>query len=104
MQRSAPSPERDRRDGRSSSTLWRPTRPSSSSSRRSTQGTILLTLYEPSLQERLDRIDRTLEQLPSPKARLERLLLVLWRDLSTATGEDYSPKLRKLVQAGVAGG
>jgi AcrR family transcriptional regulator len=78
---------------------------------------ILFTLYQPWLQERLDKLDRSLQRIASPKARLERMLLALWRDLpreangfannlvqalSTGRSEDYSPKLRELVQARVA--
>jgi AcrR family transcriptional regulator len=78
---------------------------------------ILFTLYQPWLQERLDKLDRSLQRIASPKARLERLLLALWRDLpreangfannlvqalSTGRSEDYSPRLRELVQARVA--
>jgi AcrR family transcriptional regulator len=78
---------------------------------------ILFTLYQPWLQQRLDKLDRSLKRIASPKARLERMLLALWRDLprqangfannlvqalSTGRSEDYSPKLRELVQARVA--
>lgn len=80
---------------------------------------ILFTLYTPWLQERLDRLGRSLGRVSDPPERLRRLLLALWRDLpresngfannvmqavSTSGGNgDYSPRLRELFQARVAG-
>lgn len=80
---------------------------------------ILFTLYEPWLTERLDKLDRALARLKDPQARLNRLLMALWRDLpretngfannvmqalSTSAGSaDYSPRLRELFQGRVAG-
>ena len=79
---------------------------------------ILYTLYEPWLKERLDRLDRSLKRVGSPQERLERLLVILWRDLprenngfaknimqalsTTRGGDDYSPHLRELFQDRVA--
>ncbi len=79
---------------------------------------ILYTLYEPWLVERLDRLDKALAAIADPRLRLERLLLALWRDLprathgfannvmqalsSSAQGEPYDPRLRRLFQARVA--
>jgi len=79
---------------------------------------ILYTLYEPWLNERLEKLDRSLKRVASPEARLERLLVALWRDLpretngfaknimqalSTTNGGDaYSPHLRELFQSRVA--
>lgn len=79
---------------------------------------ILYTLYEPWLKERLDRLDRSLKRVGSPPERLERLLVVLWRELprenngfaknimqalsTTGGGDDYSPHLRELFQGRVA--
>ncbi|RYF28016.1 MAG: TetR/AcrR family transcriptional regulator, partial [Comamonadaceae bacterium] len=42
---------------------------------------ILYTLYEPWLKERLNRLARSLERIKTPQLRLERLLIVLWREL-----------------------
>ncbi|MEO8523193.1 MAG: TetR/AcrR family transcriptional regulator [Caldimonas sp.] len=80
---------------------------------------ILYTLYEPWLVERLDRLGKTLTTIADPRLRLERLLLALWRDLprathgfannvmqalsSSAQGEPYDPRLRRLFQGRVAG-
>ncbi len=80
---------------------------------------ILFTLYEPWLQERLDRLERSLRRLKEPEQRLQRLLMALWRDLpretngfannvmqalsTSAGGDDYNPHLRELFQARVAG-
>lgn len=79
---------------------------------------ILYTLYEPWLNERLVRLDRSLKRIASPEARLERLLLALWRDLpresngfaknimqalsTTSGGGNYSPHLRETFQGQVA--
>lgn len=79
---------------------------------------ILYTLYEPWLKERLDRLERSLQRTKTPQLRLERLLVVLWRELplenngfaknimqalSTAGGgDDYSPELREFFQSRVA--
>jgi AcrR family transcriptional regulator len=79
---------------------------------------ILYTLYEPWLNERLDKLDRSLQRVASPAARLERLLVALWRDLpretngfarnimqalsTTSGGDAYSPRLRELFQSRVA--
>ena len=80
---------------------------------------ILFTLYEPWLQERLDRFEASILRIKDPRKRLERILMALWRDLprdsngfannvmqavSTSAGSsDYSPRLRELFQARVAG-
>lgn len=79
---------------------------------------VLYTLYEPWLIERLEKLDRSLVRVSDPSARLEKLLLTLWRDLpretngfaknimqalSTTSGnDDYSPQLRELFQGRVA--
>ncbi|SEB01497.1 TetR/AcrR family transcriptional regulator [Variovorax sp. YR216] len=79
---------------------------------------ILYTLYEPWLNERLEKLDRSLKRVASPEARLERLLVALWRDLphetngfaknimqalsTTGGGDAYSPHLRELFQSRVA--
>ena len=79
---------------------------------------ILFTLYAPWLEERLDKLERSLRRVPDPQERLRRLLLALWRDLpresngfannvmqavSTSSGSgDYSPQLRELFQGRVA--
>ena len=79
---------------------------------------ILFTLYEPWLQERLDKFEASIRRIKDPGKRLERILMVLWRDLpresngfannvmqavsiSAGTG-DYSPRLRVLFQGRVA--
>ena len=80
---------------------------------------ILYTLYEPWLTERLDRVDRALRRIPDPAERLQRLLTELWRELpranngfannvmqalsTTSRGDEYSPRLRELFQARLAG-
>ena len=80
---------------------------------------LLFTLYEPWLQERLDRFEASILRIKDPRKRLERILMALWRDLprdsngfannvmqavSTSAGSsDYSPRLRELFQARVAG-
>jgi AcrR family transcriptional regulator len=80
---------------------------------------VLFTLYAPWLQERLERLERSLARIRDPRARLQKLLLVLWRDLpresngfannvmqavSTSGADgDYSPELREFFQARVAG-
>lgn len=80
---------------------------------------ILFTIYEPWLQERLDRLGRSLGRIKSPEKRLQRLLLVVWGELpqeangfannviqalsTSGRGEDYSPHLRQMFQQRVAG-
>jgi len=79
---------------------------------------ILFTLYAPWLQQRLDQLDRSLARTRSRRARLEKLLLALWRDiprddngfssnliqaLSSTAREDYNPLLRELFQGRVSG-
>ena len=80
---------------------------------------ILYTLYEPWLEERLAKLGRSLAKIESREERLEKLLVILWRDLprenngfaknimqalSASRGDDdYSPRLRELFQARVAG-
>ncbi|MGH8784976.1 MAG: TetR/AcrR family transcriptional regulator [Cupriavidus necator] len=79
---------------------------------------ILFTLYGPWLQERLDRLDRSLRRIRSSRQRMERLLLALWRDLprddngftnnlvqalSASATDDYNPQLREMFQGRVAG-
>lgn len=74
---------------------------------------ILFTLYAPWLQQRLDQLDRSLARTRSRQARLEKLLLTLWRDiprddngfssnliqaLASTAREDYNPLLRELFQ------
>jgi AcrR family transcriptional regulator len=79
---------------------------------------ILFTLYEPWLQQRLDRLETSIRRIKDPRKRLERILMALWRDLprdsngfannvmqavSTSAGTgDYSPRLRELFQSRVA--
>ena len=79
---------------------------------------ILFTLYEPWLQERLDKLETAVRRIKDPGKRLERILMALWRDLprdsngfannvmqavSTSAGSgDYSPRLRVLFQTRVA--
>ena len=79
---------------------------------------ILYTLYTPWLEERLDKLERSLRRISDPQERLRRLLLALWRDLprasngfannvmqavSTSNGSgDYDPRLRQLFQGRVA--
>jgi AcrR family transcriptional regulator len=72
---------------------------------------ILFTLYGPWLSQRLDILDRALARTRSRRARLEKMLLALWRDLprddngfssnltqalSGAALEGYSPVWREL--------
>jgi AcrR family transcriptional regulator len=80
--------------------------------------TILYTLYEPWLVERLERLEKTLARIADPRDRLERLLLALWRELPAASrgfannvmqavstsgqGDVYDPRLRRLFQGRVA--
>ncbi len=80
---------------------------------------MLFTLYAPWLKERLERLERSLARIRDPRARLQRLLLALWRELpresngfannvmqavSTSGAEsDYSPELREFFQSRVAG-
>ena len=80
---------------------------------------VLFTLYAPWLRERMDKLERTLSRIRDPQQRLQRLLLVLWRDLpresngfannvmqavSTSNGDgEYSPELREFFQGRVAG-
>lgn len=79
---------------------------------------ILFTLYAPWLQQRLDQLDRSLARTRSRQARLEKLLLTLWRDiprddngfssnliqaLASTAREDYNPLLRELFQNRVSG-
>lgn len=79
---------------------------------------VLFTLYTSWLTERLDRLERSLGRIKSPQVRLQRLVLVLWRDLpresngfannvmqavsSSGSDGDYSPELRELFQSRVA--
>lgn len=72
---------------------------------------ILFTLYTPWLEERLEKLDKSLSKIPDPKARLKKLLLVLWRELprenngfahnvveavsASANRDEYSPQLRE---------
>lgn len=80
---------------------------------------ILFQLYAPWLSGRLDKLERAQRRIADPQERLRKLLLALWRDLprenngftnnvmqavSTSSGNgDYSPQLRQLFQARVAG-
>ncbi|MGJ7614029.1 MULTISPECIES: TetR/AcrR family transcriptional regulator [unclassified Variovorax] len=80
---------------------------------------ILFQLYSPWLLGRLDKLERAQRRITDPQERLRKLLLALWRDLprenngftnnvmqaiSTSSGNgDYSPELRQLFQARVAG-
>lgn len=75
---------------------------------------ILFTLYEVWLREHLDKFEMSLRRIKEPGKRLERVLMVLWRELprasngfannvmqavSTSAGSgDYSPRLRMLFQ------
>jgi AcrR family transcriptional regulator len=79
---------------------------------------VLFTLYSPWLEERLDKLERSLRRVADPQERLRRLLLALWRDLprqsngfannvmqavSSSSGSgDYSPNLREVFQGRVA--
>ncbi|MDQ0317047.1 TetR/AcrR family transcriptional regulator [Amorphus orientalis] len=45
---------------------------------------ILLAIYEPWLQNSLDRLELELADIADPRARLEHLLLTLWRDMPRA--------------------
>jgi len=79
---------------------------------------VLFTLYAPWLEERLERLERSLARIRDPQARLQRLLLALWRELpresngfannvmqavSTSGADgDYSPQLREFFQGRVA--
>lgn len=79
---------------------------------------ILFTLYAPWLDERLERLGRSLKRVTDPRIRLRKLLLALWRDLpresngfannvmqavSTSNRNgNYSPRLRELFQGRVA--
>ena len=78
---------------------------------------VLFTLYAPWLTERLERLERSLARIRDPRARLQRLLLALWRELpresngfannvmqavSTSGADgDYSPELREYFQGRV---
>ena len=80
---------------------------------------ILFRVYEPWLQDRLDRLERSLRRLKTPEKRLQRLLLAIWGELpqeangfannviqalsTSGRGEGYSPRLRQLFQQRVAG-
>jgi AcrR family transcriptional regulator len=79
---------------------------------------ILYTLYEPWLLERLDRVERSLSRVKTPRERFQRLLVALWRELprdsngfannvmqalSTSGSEEYNPHLRETVQTRVGG-
>jgi len=80
---------------------------------------ILYTLYEPWLVAQLDALGASLAQVADPRKRLEKLLLVLWRELPRASngfannvmqalstsgrGDAYDPHLRDLFQRRVAG-
>jgi AcrR family transcriptional regulator len=79
---------------------------------------ILFTLYEPWLQDCLDKFESSIFRIKDPHKRMERILLALWLNLpranngfannvmqavSTSAGsEDYSPRLRLLFQNRVA--
>ena len=79
---------------------------------------LLYALFEPWLQERLDGLERELQPIADPRARLRRILVALWRDIpaesngfannlmqavSTAPAdENYSPALLRNVEARVA--
>ncbi|HKR88494.1 MAG TPA: TetR/AcrR family transcriptional regulator [Phenylobacterium sp.] len=71
---------------------------------------ILFSLYTPWLEKRLDKLDGSLRRISDPRLRLNKLLMVLWRDLpkenngfahniveavSSSSGQnDYDPRLR----------
>lgn len=79
---------------------------------------ILFTLYAPWLEERLEKLGRSLRRVTDPGDRLNKLLLILWRDLpresngfannviqavsTSHRNGDYSPRLRQLFQGRVA--
>jgi len=79
---------------------------------------LLYALFEPWLQERLDLLERELQAVADPRARLRRILLALWREIpaesngfannlmqavSTASAdENYSPDLLRNVEYRVA--
>ena len=72
---------------------------------------ILFTLYTPWLEDRLEKLDKSLSEISDPKSRLKKLLLALWREFpkenngfahnvveavsSSANRDEYSPKLRE---------
>jgi AcrR family transcriptional regulator len=78
---------------------------------------ILFTLYEVWLSAHLDKFETSLRRIKDPDKRLERVLMVLWRELprasngfannvmqavSTSAGSgDYSPRLRVMFQTRV---
>lgn len=78
---------------------------------------ILFTLYEVWLGEHLEKFELSLRRIKEPEKRLERVLMVLWRELprasngfannvmqavSTSAGSgDYSPRLRVMFQTRV---
>lgn len=78
---------------------------------------ILFTLYEAWLGAHLDKFEASLRRIKEPGRRLERVLMVLWRELprasngfannvmqalSTSAGSgEYSPRLRVLFQTRV---
>jgi AcrR family transcriptional regulator len=80
---------------------------------------ILFTLYAPWLDERLEKLGRSLRRVSDPQERLRKLLLALWRDLpresngfannviqavsTSRRNGDYSPRLRQVFQGRVAG-
>ena len=79
---------------------------------------ILFALYDPWLEARLKKIDRSLKRISDPRQRMKKLLSALWRDLpkenngfahniieAIASGgnhDDYSPAMREFFVKRVA--
>jgi AcrR family transcriptional regulator len=79
---------------------------------------LLYALFEPWLQQRLEALERELQAIADPRARLRRILVALWREIpaesngfannlmqavSTAPpDENYSPEVLLKVEARVA--
>lgn len=79
---------------------------------------ILFTLYTPWLEERLEKLEKSLGRISDPKQRLKKLLFALWREIpkenngfahnvvdavsSSSNRDEYSPRLREEFVARVA--
>ena len=65
---------------------------------------ILYEIYDPWLRARIDALDRELARLTSPRARLRRLLVALWREIPAEENGFLNNIMQAISSAGPAEG